>query len=34
MSDNKKIYMAPMEGVTGFIYRNTFARFFGGIDKY
>ncbi len=23
-----------MEGVTGFIYRNTFARFFGGIDKY
>lgn len=34
MSDNKKIYMAPMEGVTGFIYRNTFAHFFGGIDKY
>lgn len=34
MSDNKKIYMAPMEGVTGFIYRNTFSRFFGGIDKY
>lgn len=34
MSDNKKIYMAPMEGVTGFIYRNTFVRFFGGIDKY
>lgn len=34
MVDTKKIYMAPMEGVTGFIYRNTFARFFGGIDKY
>lgn len=34
MSDNKKIYMAPMEGVTGFVYRNTFSRFFGGIDKY
>ena len=34
MVDTKKIYMAPMEGVTGFIYRNTFARFFSGIDKY
>ena len=34
MVDTKKIYMAPMEGVTGFIYRNTFVRFFGGIDKY
>ena len=34
MVDTKKIYMAPMEGVTGFIYRNTFARFFGGVDKY
>ena len=34
MDNGTKIYMAPMEGVTGFIYRNTFARFFGGIDKY
>lgn len=34
MVDTKKIYMAPMEGVTGFIYRNTFARFFRGVDKY
>lgn len=34
MSNNKRIYMAPMEGVTGFIYRNTFSHFFCGIDKY
>lgn len=34
MNNAKKIYMAPMEGVTGFIYRNTYARFFGGVDKY
>lgn len=28
------IYMAPMEGITGYIYRNTFASYFGGVDKY
>jgi tRNA-dihydrouridine synthase len=28
------IYMAPMEGITGYIYRNTFSKYFSGIDKY
>ena len=28
------IYMAPMESLTGYIYRNAFAEFYGGIDKY
>lgn len=28
------IYFAPLDGVTGFIYRNAFADFFGGPDKY
>lgn len=26
--------MAPMEGITTYIYRNAYARYFGGIDKY
>ena len=30
-----KIYFAPLEGITGYIYRNAFYEFFGqGIDKY
>lgn len=29
-----KLYFAPLDGVTGFIYRNAFAEFFGGPDKY
>lgn len=29
-----KYYLAPMEGITGFIYRNAYEKFFGGIDKY
>lgn len=29
-----KIYMAPLEGVTGFIYRNAHAKHFGKMDKY
>lgn len=29
-----KIYMAPMEGITGYLYRNTYNRYFKGIDKY
>lgn len=29
-----KFYFAPLDGVTGFIYRNAFAKFFGGPDKY
>ena len=29
-----KIYLAPMEGITTYVYRNSFSRYFGGIDKY
>lgn len=29
-----KFYLAPMEGLTGYIYRNTYDKFFGNIDKY
>ena len=28
------IYLAPMEGITTFVYRNTYTRYYGGIDKY
>lgn len=27
-------YMAPLEGVTGYIYRNTYQKYFHNIDKY
>lgn len=29
-----KFYFAPLEGITGFTYRNAFADLFGGVDKY
>lgn len=29
-----QIYLAPMEGITTFVYRNALARYYGGIDKY
>ena len=29
-----KYYMAPLEGITGYIFRNTYHEYFGGIDKY
>ncbi len=29
-----RIYMAPMEGLTTYIYRQTYAKYFGGIDRY
>lgn len=29
-----KRYFAPLEGITGYIYRNTFEEFFGGVDCY
>ena len=29
-----KLYLAPMEGITTYIYRNAYAHYFGGIDKY
>ena len=30
----KQIYLAPLEGVTDSIFRNTFAKYYGGVDKY
>lgn len=29
-----KFYLAPMEGITTYIYRTAYNRYFGGIDKY
>ncbi|MBL4932799.1 tRNA dihydrouridine synthase [Clostridium paridis] len=29
-----KYYLAPMEGITGYIYRNAYVKFFNNIDKY
>lgn len=29
-----RCYMAPLEGITGYVYRNAFHRHFGGIDRY
>lgn len=34
MEKNMKLYFAPMEGITGYLYRNAHARYFGGVDKY
>lgn len=29
-----KIYMAPLEGITTYLYRNLHHKYFGGVDKY
>ena len=29
-----KYYLAPMEGITGYIYRNSYKKYFDNIDKY
>lgn len=29
-----KYYLAPLEGITGYIYRSTYHKYFGNIDKY
>ena len=29
-----RFYLAPLEGVTGFVYRNAFNKYVGGLDKY
>ena len=29
-----KYYLAPMEGITGYVYRNSYEKFFNNIDKY
>lgn len=28
------LYLAPLEGITGYIYRNAYQKYFGGIDRY
>ena len=33
MSENQ-LYFAPMEGITGSIYRRAHHRIFGGVDRY
>ena len=35
-TDNRemKYYFAPLEGITGHIFRRAYDRFFGGIDAY
>ena len=30
----KQFYFAPLEGISGYIYRNAYETHFGGIDKY
>lgn len=29
-----KVYFAPLEGITGYLFRQTYQEFFGGIDRY
>lgn len=29
-----QIYFAPLEGITGYIFRTTYEKYYGGIDKY
>lgn len=29
-----KLYFAPLEGITGYIYRNAYERYYGHVDKY
>lgn len=29
-----QIYMAPLEGITGFVFRNAYQKYYGGVDKY
>ncbi|MBR7057954.1 MAG: tRNA-dihydrouridine synthase family protein [Stomatobaculum sp.] len=32
--ESMNIYFAPMEGITGFVFRNAFHSVFGGVDKF
>lgn len=29
-----KYYLAPLEGITGFVFRNTYEKVYGEVDKY
>ncbi|HCR83145.1 MAG TPA: diguanylate cyclase, partial [Lachnospiraceae bacterium] len=28
------LYLAPLEGITGYVYRNAYHKYFGQMDKY
>ena len=30
----EKFYFAPLEGISGYVYRKAYEHYFGGIDKY
>ena len=32
--NNVQIYFAPLEGITGYVFRNAYEKYYGGIDKY
>jgi len=34
LSSDRKYYLAPLEGLTGYIYRRAYHQYFGGIDRY
>ncbi|MBQ8519755.1 MAG: tRNA-dihydrouridine synthase family protein [Agathobacter sp.] len=29
-----QVYFAPLEGITGYVFRNAYAKYYGGVDKY
>jgi len=29
-----QIYLAPLEGITGYVFRNAYAKYYGGVNKY
>ncbi len=29
-----QVYFAPLEGITGFVFRNAYEKYYGGVDKY
>ena len=33
-SINMKVYFAPLEGITGYVFRNAYEKYYGVIDKY
>ena len=34
MEVGMQFYMAPMEGLTGYVFRNAYQKYYGGIDRY
>ena len=29
-----QVYFAPLESITGYVFRNVFEKYYGGIDRY